>query len=113
MIFLSDLVALQKILVIAVVTILTRALAFIVFPQDKPTPKIITYLGKVLPFAMIAMLVIYCVKQVTPLVYPFALPEIISIGVVVLLHLWKKNSLLSIGLGTVCYMLLVQLVFVT
>lgn len=103
--------ALLTILVVALVTLATRLLPFVLFPAHKPTPAYITYLGKVLPYATIGMLVIYCLKGVAPLVYPHALPELISIAVIVILQLWKRNSLLSIGGGTLLYMLLVQIVF--
>lgn len=100
------------VVVLALVTFLTRVLPFLVFPAGKPTPKIIKYLGTVLPYAIMGMLVVYCLKDVAPFAFPFGLPELIAAVLVVLLHLWKKNTLLSIGAGTVCYMLLVQLVFV-
>ncbi len=99
------------IVVMVLVTMATRFLPFLVFGENRKTPAWITYLGKVLPCAIIGMLVVYCLKDVVILTAPFGLPEFISIGIVVLLHIWKRNSLLSIGLGTVCYMLLVQLVF--
>ena len=71
------------------------------------------YLGKVLPFAIIAMLMVYCLKGTSLLEWPYGLPELIAVAAVVVLHLWKKNTLLSIGVGTVLYMLLVQFVFIT
>ena len=71
------------------------------------------YLGKVLPFAIIAMLMVYCLKGTSLLEWPYGLPELIAVAAVVMLHLWKKNTLLSIGVGTVLYMLLVQFVFIT
>ncbi len=92
-------------------TMLTRFLPFIIFPAEKPTPKYIVYLGRVLPPAIFGMLVIYCLKDVTVLSGSHGLPELISIAVVVGLHLWRRQMLLSIFAGTVCYMLLVQLVF--
>lgn len=96
----------------AVATIITRFLPFAVFQSKKrQTPKFIEYLGKALPAAVFAMLVVYCFKSVDILTGSHGLPELISIIVVVLLHLWKKQMLLSIAGGTVCYMLLVQLVF--
>lgn len=103
----------QIITVFAVIlgTMITRFLPFLVFPSGKPTPKYIQYLGKVLPAAVFGLLVIYCLKDVTFLSGSHGVPELISIGVVVLLHLWKKQMLLSIAGGTVCYMLLVQLIF--
>lgn len=104
----------EQIITIAVVTVttmLTRFLPFLVFPAGKPTPKYVQYLGKVLPAAIFGMLVIYCLKDVSILNGSHGIPELISIAVVIVLHLWKRQMLLSIGGGTVCYMLLVQLVF--
>ena len=99
------------IVVMALVTMLTRFLPFLIFGEKRKTPEIVLYLGKVLPCAVMGMLVVYCLKDVTFLQAPFGLPELIGIAVVALLHLWRRNSLLSIGVGTVAYMLLVQLVF--
>ena len=93
-------------------TMLTRFLPFFVFRADKPTPKFIQYLGRALPGAVFGMLVVYCLKDVKLFAGSHGLPELLSIVLVTLLHLWKRNMLLSIGAGTVCYMLLVQLVFV-
>lgn len=106
--------AAQRIITIAVVvfgTMLTRFIPFIVFPAGKPTPKYIQYLGRALPGAVFGMLVIYCLKNVSLFSGSHGLPELISIAVVVALHLWKRQMLISIAAGTVCYMLLVQLVF--
>ena len=102
---------LLTILVAALVTAATRFLPFLIFGSGKKTPDIIVNLRKVLPFAIIGMLVVYCMKDVKFLQYPYGLPELISCVAVALLHIWKRNSLLSIGVGTVLYMLLVQLVF--
>lgn len=104
----------QQIITIAMVvlaTMLTRFLPFIVFPSGKPSPKYIQYLGKVLPAAVFGLLVIYCLKNVDVMTGSHGLPELISIAVVIGLHLWKRNMLISIAGGTVCYMLLVQLAF--
>ena len=106
--------AAQRIITIAVVvfgTMLTRFIPFIVFPAGKPTPKYIQYLGRALPGAVFGMLVIYCLKNVSLFSGSHGLPELISVAVVVALHLWKRQMLISIAAGTVCYMLLVQLVF--
>lgn len=92
-------------------TMLTRFLPFLVFPSGKPTPKYIQYLGKVLPAAVFGLLVVYCLKGVNILTGSHGLPELISILVVIGLHLWKRQMLISIAGGTICYMLLVQLVF--
>ena len=97
------------IVVCTLVTMLTRFLPFLIF--RKKTPETVSYLGKVLPCAIMGMLVVYCLKDISFLRSPFGLPEIIACVVVAALHVWKRNSLLSIGGGTVCYMLLVQLVF--
>ena len=99
------------IFVAAIVTAATRFLPFLIFGNGKKTPEIIVYLGKVLPYAIIGMLVVYCMKDVAFLQYPYGLPEIIACVAVAALHIWKRNSLLSIGVGTVFYMLLVQLIF--
>lgn len=95
--------------VMSIVTILLRFLPFLVF--RKQPPEYISYLGKVLPPAIIGMLVIYCFKDVNPAVRPFGLPELIAAACVVGLQVWKRNSLISILAGTAAYMLLVQLVF--
>lgn len=92
-------------------TMLTRFLPFLIFSSKKPTPKYIQYLGKALPAAIFGMLVVYCLKNVNVLAGSHGLPELISIAVVVALHLWKRQMLISVAGGTVCYMLLVQLVF--
>ena len=99
------------ILMVVLGTILTRFLPFLLFPGNKPTPKYIQYLGNVLPAAVFGLLVVYCLKNVSFLTGTHGIPELISIAVVVVLHLWKRQMLLSIAGGTVCYMLLVQLVF--
>lgn len=81
------------------------------FPADKPTPKYIQYLGNVLPAAVFGLLVIYCLKNVSLFTGSHGLPEFVSVGLVVILHYWKRQVLLSIAGGTLCYMLLVQFVF--
>lgn len=92
-------------------TAITRFLPFLLFPADKPMPKYIQYLGKVLPSAVFGLLVVYCLKNVSLFEGSCGIPELVSIFVVVLLHLWKRQMLLSIAGGTICYMLLVQFVF--
>ena len=99
------------VVVAALVTMATRFLPFLIFGNDRKTPEIITYLGKVLPCAIMGMLVVYCMKDVTVLAYPYGIPELLGCAAVAALHLWKRNSLLSIGVGTVFYMALVQLIF--
>ena len=101
-------------LIIAVVALVTtglRFLPFLIFNENRTTPPLVTYLGQVLPFAIMGMLVVYCLKDVSITSDPFGIPELLCCGVVAGLHIWKRNTLLSIGAGTVCYMLLVQLVF--
>lgn len=97
--------------IIALTTIFTRVLPFVAFSRCRETPRYVRYLGRVLPFAVIGMLVVYCLRGTTVTVYPFGLPEGIALAVIAALHIWKKNTLLSIGAGTVAYMLLVQVVF--
>ncbi|KAB2334898.1 branched-chain amino acid transporter AzlD [Cytobacillus depressus] len=92
-------------------TMVTRFLPFIVFPSGKSTPKFVQYLGKVLPPAVIGLLVIYCFKDVSLLSGSHGIPELSAVAVVALLHFWKKRMLLSIAGGTIIYMILVQLVF--
>lgn len=92
-------------------TMLTRFLPFMVFSGKRPTPKYVQYLGNALPTAVFGMLVVYCLKNVSILTGSHGLPELIAIAVTVLIHLWKRKMLLSVAGGTVCYMLLVQLVF--
>lgn len=98
--------------IIALVTALTRFLPFFAFGGGRKTPKIVEKLGGLLPYAIMGMLVVYCLKGMsfTAGVGGF-LPEIISVLVVSLIYIWRRNTLLSIIAGTVCYMLLVQLVF--
>ena len=99
------------ILMISLGTMSMRFLPFLIFPAGKPTPKYIQYLGKVLPGAVFGMLVVYCLKNVSVTSFPFGIPELIGIAVTAALHLWKKQMILSMGAGTIVYMLLVQLVF--
>lgn len=99
------------ILMAVAATMVTRFLPFILFSKGDRTPPFVRYLGRVLPPAVFGLLVVYCLKNLSVLVYPYALPEIIAIAAVVLLHLWKRQMLLSIFSGTLCYMVLLQLVF--
>ena len=92
-------------------TVLTRFLPFILFPAGKPTPKYIKYLGKVLPSAVFGLLVVYCLKNVSFLTGSHGIPEVISIFLVIVLHLWKRQMLLSIAGGTFCYMFIVLFIF--
>lgn len=99
------------ILMVVLGTMLTRFLPFLIFPAGKPTPKYIQYLGKVLPDAVFGLLVVYCLKNVSIFTGTHAIPELISILLVIVLHYWKRQMLLSIASGTICYMLLVQFLF--
>ena len=100
------------IIVVSIVTFATRVIPFLLFPKGKEIPPLIKYLGAVLPPAVIGMLVIYCLKSVNLFSYPHGAPELIAGLAVVVLHVWKRNNLLSIGVGTVLYMFLIQSVFV-
>ncbi|MBQ3181057.1 MAG: branched-chain amino acid transporter permease [Firmicutes bacterium] len=99
------------ILMVAIGTMLTRFLPFLIFPAGKPTPPYIRFLGKALPGAVFGMLVIYCLKDVSIFSGNHAIPELIAIAVTTALHLWRRQMLLSIAGGTICYMLLMQLAF--
>ena len=104
----------QALLIALAVTagaMLPRFLPFLLFPDNRPVPKIVSYLGRTLPAAMMGLLVVYCFKGVHWLSGTHGLPELIAAAVVVLLHSWKRNVLASIAGGTAVYMLLVQLVF--
>lgn len=103
--------ALIIILVTALATVITRFIPFLLFPEGKEYPKIITYFGKVLPPAMMGLLVIYCLKNTSLFKPPYAIPEISAIALVAIMHLWRRNVLLSIAVGTAFYMILVQLIF--
>ncbi len=104
----------QQIAIIGIVvfgTMLTRFLPFLIFGRKKEAPKYIQYLGKVLPAAVFGLLVVYCLKDVNLFTGSHGLPEAIAILAVVLLHIWKRQMLLSIAGGTVCYMVLLQVFF--
>ena len=92
-------------------TMMTRFLPFLIFRSNRPTPRYIQYLGKVLPATVMALLVVYCLKSTTFSAPSGFLPQFIAVAVVAVLHLWKGKTLLSIVGGTVCYMILVQVVF--
>lgn len=100
-----------QIMIMSLITAALRFLPFLLLPDGKKRPESIAYLGRVLPYGVMAMLVIYCLKNVSLLTAPYGLPELLAIGAVVALHLWKGNTLLSIFGGTGVYMILVQLVF--
>lgn len=104
----------QQIVTIAMVilgTMLTRFVPFFVFPAGKPTPKYVQYLGNVLPPAVFGLLIIYCLKNVSIFTGNHAIPELLAITLVIALHTWKRQMLLSIAGGTIFYMILVQFIF--
>jgi branched-subunit amino acid transport protein AzlD len=98
--------------VIALGTFAIRALPFLLFPENRATPPFVHYLGKVFPYSVIGMLVVYCLRNANPLNPPYALPEVISLLAILALQLKLKNMLISIGGGTLIFMLLVQQVFI-
>ena len=103
--------AILTIAVCALVTAALRFAPFAIFGENRKTPEVIAYLGRVLPFAIMGMLVVYCLKDVSFSSTPFGIPEILGCAAVAGLHVWKRNTLLSIGAGTVVYMIMVQFIF--
>jgi len=99
------------ILAMALTTFATRVIPFLLFPKGKEVPKTVQYLGTVLTPAVIGMLVVYCLKSTEVISYPYGIPELIAVTAVVVLHVWKRNNLLSIGCGTILYMIIIQAVF--
>ncbi|QUH19567.1 branched-chain amino acid transporter permease [Alkaliphilus sp. B6464] len=100
------------ILVIGIVTFAIRIAPFILFGKDKATPKYIEYIGNYLPPAVIAMLIIYCLRNVNISAFPFGIPEVIGVITVAILHIWKRNNLISIIGGTAIYMIAIQFIFI-
>ena len=101
----------EMVLTVAVVvaaTLLTRFSAFLIFPPGKKAPDFVQYLGKALPAAVMGMLVVYTFKDTIVFSYPYGIPELIALLVTVGMHLWKRNMFMSIGIGTIVYMLIVQ-----
>lgn len=98
-------------LALIVGTLITRFLPFVLFPAGKATPKFVDYLGGKLPYASMGLLVVYCLKGVHVTTGSHGIPELIAVAVTALLQVWRKNVLLSISVGTVIYMLLVQCMF--
>lgn len=101
----------QVVIVIAVVTALLRFLPFIIFKSDRTTPKFITKLSKLLPYAIMGMLVVYCLKDTNFISLSSFIPQLIACFIAIILHVWKRNTLISIVCSTICYMILVQVVF--
>ena len=109
--YLSPMQTLGIILAVAAGTVVTRFVPFILFSDRREPPKVIHYLSKVLPAAMMGLLVVYCLKGVSLFQGSHGIPEAIASAVTVALHLWKRQTLLSIAGGTLCYMFLVQMIF--
>ena len=107
----NDMHALLQVLVMAAVIAFTRFFFFFFFPEGRKRPQVITYLGSVLPYAIIGMLVVYCFKGVSVMQWPYGLPELIASAFVVGMYVWRRNTLISVFGGVAVYMLLVQLVF--
>ena len=99
------------IIIIALITMLLRFLPFIILGNEKKTPACIIYLGKVLPYSIMGMLIVYCLKNVSISQYPYGIPEAVSCLIVSGIHIWKRSTLLSITVGTAAYMVLIQAVF--
>ena len=108
---LTPLETLITILAVTLGTQLTRWLPFLLFPEKREPPQVVLYLGRVLPPAMMGLLVVYCFKNVSWLSGSHGAPELLAVAAVVILHLWKKTVLLSLAGGTALYMILVQAVF--
>lgn len=94
--------------VVVAATLLTRFSAFLIFPPGKKALDFVQYLGKALPAAVMGMLVVYTFKDTIVFSYPYGVPELIALLVTVGMHLWKRNMFMSIGIGTIVYMLIVQ-----
>ncbi len=107
----SDKHAMIILLVMGFVTLMTRILPVLIFGRGEKVPDYILYLGKVVPFTAMGLLIVYCLKDVPVLESPHAMPELIALAVVSGTYLWKRNSILSVVIGTAVYMLLVQAVF--
>ena len=99
------------ILIMGLVTLATRLLPVLIFGRGEKVPDYILYLGKVVPFTAMGLLIVYCLKDVSVVESPHGLPELISLAIVTGTYLWKRNTILSVVIGTVVYMMLVQMVF--
>ena len=100
------------IIVVMIGTILTRAIPFLIFHNSDNLPPIINYLSKVLPYSIMAMLVVYCLKDINFITGNHGMPEIIAVTITIVIHLLKDNTLLSILVGTITYMVCVQMIFI-
>ena len=99
------------ILIMGLVTLATRLLPVLIFGRGEKVPDYILYLGKVVPFTAMGLLIVYCLKDVSVVETPHGLPELVSLAIVSGTYLWKRNTILSVAIGTVVYMMLVQMVF--
>lgn len=99
-------------LIIAAATLIIRFLPFIIIRKSIAERRYIKFLGNMMPYSMIALLVIYCLKDINLIKYPYGIPESISIAIIIVLHILKRNVLISIGAGTIIYMFLVQIIFI-
>jgi len=107
----NNMEAIRAIALMAAITLALRALPFLIFGGKRQTPKVITYLGTVLPYAIMGMLVIYCMKEISFTEISGYVPTFIASAIVIGLHVWRRNTLLSIIAGTLSYMLMVQFIF--
>lgn len=103
--------ALIMIIIMGAATFATRIVPVLIFGRKDKVPEFILYLGRTVPYTAMGLLIVYCFKDVSLLSGTHALPEIISLAVVTATYLWKRNTVASVALGTVCYMMLVQKVF--
>lgn len=99
-------------LIIVFATVIIRFLPFVIIRKSIAERRYIKFLGDMMPYSMIALLVVYCLKEVNLIKYPYGIPELISIAIIIILHIIKRNVLISIGVGTVVYMILVQTIFI-
>ena len=107
--FLTTWQMIVTILAVALGAQVTRTLPFLLFANKETDSPLLVYLGKYLPAAMMGLLVVYCLKDVSFISVPYAIPEFVSIAVIIALHLWKRNVLLSICVGTALYMFMIQM----
>ena len=103
--------ALLIIIVMGLATLATRLLPVLIFGNGKKVPEYILYLGKVVPYTAMGLLIVYCLKDVSVFEAPHAIPEVIALAIVSGSYLWKRNSILSVVIGTLAYMVMVQLIF--
>ena len=108
----NDYRAIMIVIITILISALSRLLPMLLFSKAEKTPEIITYLSKVLPSAIMAFLVIYCLKDTDLFAGNHGIPEALASALVVLTYVYKRNSLLSILSGTLCYMFLVQVIFI-